>query len=81
MTLSLHDLKSSKEEYEKPFIYEKELHDKLTRQFELNAQLDLENAKVTDADLGGLGESKDSPDSSVAERDDSYRTNYDRKSR
>lgn len=76
-----HDLKSSKEEYEKPFNYEKELHEKLTRQFELNAQLDLENEKVTDADLGGLDESKDTPDSSVAERDDSYRANYDRKSR
>ena len=46
-----------------------------------NTQLDLENAKVTDADFGGLDESKDSLDSSVAERDDSYRANYDRKSR
>ncbi|HKM34017.1 MAG TPA: helicase-related protein, partial [Lachnospiraceae bacterium] len=76
-----HDLESSKEEYEKPFAYDKELQEKLARQFELNAQLDLENAKVTDADLGGLDESKDSPDSSVAERDESYRTNHDGKSR
>ena len=76
-----HDLKSSKEEYEKPFNYEKEIHEKLARQFELNTQLDLENAKVTDADLSGLNESNDSPDSSVAERDDSYRMDYDRKSR
>jgi N12 class adenine-specific DNA methylase len=76
-----HDLDSSKEEYEKPFAYEKELQEKLARQFELNAQLDLENAKVADADLGGLDESKGSPDSNVAERDESYRTNQDGKSR
>lgn len=76
-----HDLDSSKEEYEKPFAYEKELQEKLTRQFELNTQLDLENAKVADADLGVLDESKDSPDSNVAERDESYRTNQDGKSR
>ena len=76
-----HDLDSSKEEYEKPFAYKKELQEKLARQFELNAQLDLENAKVADADLGGLDESKDSPDSNVAERDESYRTNQDGKSR
>jgi predicted RNase H-like nuclease (RuvC/YqgF family) len=76
-----HDLDSSKEEYEKPFAYEKELQEKLARQFELNAQLDLENAKVDDADLGGLDESKDSPDSNVAERDESYRTNQDGKCR
>ena len=76
-----HDLDSSKEEYEKPFAYEKELQEKLARQFELNAQLDLENAKVADSDLGGLDESKDSPDSNVAERDESYRTNQDGKSR
>lgn len=76
-----HDLDSSKEEYEKPFAYEKELQEKLARQFELNTQLDLENAKVADADLGGLDESKDSHDSNVAERDESYRTNQDGKSR
>ena len=76
-----HDLESSKEEYEKPFAYDKELQEKLARQFELNAQLDLENAKVADADLGGLDESKDSLDNSVAERDESYRTNHDGKSR
>ncbi|MDT2693426.1 helicase-related protein [Enterococcus gallinarum] len=76
-----HDLMSSKEEYEKPFTYEKELQEKLARQFELNAQLDLENAKVADADLGGLDESKDSHDSNVAEREEDYRTNQDGKSR
>lgn len=76
-----HDLDSSKEEYEKPFAYETELQEKLARQFELNAQLELENAKVADADLGGLDESKESHDSNVAERDESYRTNQDGKSR
>ena len=38
------DLESSKEEYEKPFAYEKELKDKLNRQSELNAVLDLEKS-------------------------------------
>ncbi|MFR1223495.1 helicase-related protein [Eubacterium sp.] len=38
------DLESSKEEYEKPFAYEKELKDKLNRQSELNAMLDLEKS-------------------------------------
>jgi len=50
------DLEASKAEYEKPFAYEKELQEKLARQFELNAQLDIENAKVEDADLGGMNE-------------------------
>ena len=38
------DLEASKEEYEKPFAYEKELKDKLNRQSELNAMLDLEKS-------------------------------------
>lgn len=76
-----HDLESSKAEYEKPFSYEQELMEKLARQFELNAQLDLENKKVSDADLGGLDVSKDVPESSVAERDESYCTNHYGKSR
>ena len=45
------DLTASKAEYEKPFAYEQELKEKLNRQCELNAQLDLENAQVQDADL------------------------------
>lgn len=45
------DLAASKAEYEKPFAYENELKEKLARQCELNAQLDLENAEVRDADL------------------------------
>ncbi len=52
------DLKASKEEYEKPFMHEEELQEKLSRQFELNALLDLENEKVEDADLGGMEEEK-----------------------
>ena len=50
------DLVASKEEYEKPFAHEEELKEKLSRQFELNALLDLENEKVADADLGGVEE-------------------------
>ena len=38
------DLKASKTEYDKPFAYSEELEEKLARQCELNAQLDLENA-------------------------------------
>ena len=45
------DLEASKTEYDKPFAYSKELEEKLARQCELNAQLDLENAKAVDADL------------------------------
>ena len=45
------DLAQSKLDYEKPFAYEEEYNEKLARQCELNAQLDLENQKVVDADL------------------------------
>ena len=48
------DMRASKEQYEKPFEYEEELTEKLARQCELNAQLDLENSKSQDADLGCL---------------------------
>ena len=40
------DLEASKTEYDKPFAYSTELEEKLARQCELNAQLDLENAKA-----------------------------------
>ena len=78
-----HDLESSKLEYEKPFAYEQELQEKLARQFELNAQLDLENAKVEDADLNAIEEKgrKDTPDSSVAEKEVPYHTVHDGKNR
>ena len=39
------DMEASKAEYEKPFAYEEELKSKIARQYELNAQLDLENGK------------------------------------
>ena len=51
------DLAQSKLEYEKPFAYETEYREKLARQCELNAQLDLENKEVIDADLGKQEES------------------------
>ena len=67
------DMQASKEQYEKPFEYEEELKTKLSRQFELNSQLDLENEKIDDADLGGLNEEDISMDSSVAEPEQTYK--------
>ena len=46
----------------KPFAYSKELEEKLARQCELNAQLDLENAKAVDADLSGPEEEREADD-------------------
>ena len=69
------DLAASKEEYEKPFMHEDELSQKLSRQFELNAQLDLENEKVADADLGGIEEEKSM---NVAENQLPYQTRQDK---
>ena len=56
------DLEASKTEYDKPFAYSKELEEKLARQCELNAQLDLENAKAVDADLSGPEEERKADD-------------------
>ena len=39
-----------------------ELEEKLSRQCELNAQLDLENAKAVDADLSGPEEEREADD-------------------
>lgn len=50
------DMESSKEQYEKPFEYEEELNQKISRQSELNNMLDLENGKAMDEELGGLKE-------------------------
>lgn len=47
----------------------------LSRQFELNAQLDLENEKVADADLGGIEEEKSM---NVAENQLPYQTRQDK---
>ena len=69
------DLKASKEEYEKPFMHEEELQEKLSRQFELNALLDLENEKMADADLGGMEEDKSM---NVAENEVPYQTRQDK---
>lgn len=73
------DMEASKIEYEKPFQYEQELAEKLSRQFELNAQLDLENAKVEDTDLGGIDENKNEPDLGVAENTTIYQIEDDRR--
>ncbi|MEQ3403805.1 helicase-related protein [Dorea formicigenerans] len=56
------DLEASKTEYDKPFAYSTELEEKLARQCELNAQLDLENAKTVDADLSGPEEEREADD-------------------
>ena len=50
------------DEYDKPFAYSEELNEKLARQCELNAQLDLENAKAVDADLSGPEEEREADD-------------------
>ena len=72
------DMEQSKQEYEKPFAHEAELKEKLARQFELNAQLDLENGKVEDVDLNSAKErDEDLKNSHVAERDIEYRTGSD----
>ena len=42
--------------------WRKELEEKLSRQCELNAQLDLENAKAVDADLSGPEEERETDD-------------------
>ena len=69
------DMEASKAEYEKPFGHEEELQEKLSRQIELNAQLDLENAKNVDADLGGLDEEATVTRSmGVAEHETPYQT-------
>ena len=66
------DMEASKAEYEKPFAYEEELKSKIARQYELNAQLDLENGKVEDVDLAA-SEDKDVA-ANVAEEKGPYRT-------
>lgn len=63
------DLQASKAEYEKPFAYSEELEEKLARQCELNAQLDLENAKAVDADLGGREEAESRDDVGIVAED------------
>lgn len=76
------DMESSKSEYEKPFQYEAELKEKLCRQYELNAELDLENGKVEDVDLNCMEESKNElSESNVAEKGNRYQTEIDSKSR
>ena len=40
-----HEMEASKEEYEKPFQFEEELKEKLARQSELNAELELDHTK------------------------------------
>jgi len=68
------DMEQSQAEYEKPFAYDEELKSKMARQFELNAELDLENGKVEDIDLGGVDEGPEVLKSSVAERRNGYHT-------
>ena len=68
-------MEQSKTEYEKPFAYEEELKAKIARQYELNAQLDLENGKVADEDIGATEEKE--LVSNVAESKNPYQTGTD----
>lgn len=61
------DLEASKAEYEKPFEHEEEYQRLLARQAELDAQLDMENGRAVDADLGGLYHEAVDTESCVAE--------------
>lgn len=67
------DMQASKEQYEKPFEYEEELKAKLARQYELNAELDLENEKMEDVNLGNREEERSSLKTIVAEPEIPYR--------
>lgn len=76
------DLEASKAEYDKPFAYSEELEQKLARQCELNAQLDLENSKAVDADLSGPEEEREAREQTqaagiVAENRGAYQTGRD----
>jgi len=76
------DLEASKAEYDKPFAYSEELEQKLARQCELNAQLDLENSKAVDADLSGSEEKREAGEQTqaagiVAENRGAYQTGRD----
>ena len=76
------DLEASKAEYDKPFAYSEELEQKLARQCELNAQLDLENSKAVDADLSGPEEEREAEEQTqtagiVAEERGAYQAGRD----
>lgn len=73
------DLDQSRFEYEKPFAHEEELKKKLIRQYELNAQLDLENGRVEDVDLSAS--QNGIQESNVAEREFEYHTQNDNRGR
>lgn len=73
------DMESSKAEYEKPFAYEKELKDKLKRQAELNAMLDLE--KSIDADAEIVCQPENEKSGKVAEDNPEYTESKNRGSR
>ncbi len=68
------DKAQSQLEYNKPFSHGQELKDKLARQFELNTQLDMENGKIEDVDLGCKGDigEKSEDQTNVAEDKPDY---------
>lgn len=61
-------MEQAKADYEKPFEYEEELKQKLARQYEINAELDL------DRDKGSEDMQEEKTESKVAERDSTYQT-------
>jgi hypothetical protein len=68
-------LDQSRFEYEKSFTHEEELKKKLIRQYELNAQLDLENGRVEDVDLSAS--QNVIRESNVAEKESEYHMQND----
>lgn len=66
------EMEQAKAEYEKPFQYEQELKDKIKRQYELNAQLDLDNKNTAD------GPDRDGTEYEESEKEESEREKPER---
>ena len=67
------DMERAKADFEKPFEHEEELQQKLKRQFEINAELDLDKSE------GAKEENFDADRTDIGEEHDVYTENVDRK--
>lgn len=67
------DMERARADFEKPFEHEEELQQKLKRQFEINAELDLDKAE------GAKEENFDADRTDIREENDSHDENVDRK--
>lgn len=67
------DMERARADFEKPFEHEEELQQKLKRQFEINAELDLDKAE------GAKEENFDADRTDIREEHDSHDENVDRK--